>query len=439
VAGTRCSVHVKCNLEEGKKRLNERLQSALKLAGKELDREIRVREPQLALLQAAHHVWKSGLAEHLEEQINAQSMALTVARSKLESLNSLKDLQNKDDPSIIVSAINDTEALVTSIQSRLKVASKQATLLTALQICDIIIQPVLDNHDKNKYKLQNLMIDVGANASNEEKALVYLMYHILENRGGERGTVNGSWQLVDKPKKVKSRDGEDNQIGNKSQVSKARSSSVQRAGRDNLVCTVSSSTESLPAAYNTKITLNRSSGKLKKGAQCFIDIAIGGKVSGRIVIQLRPDVAPKMCANFVALCTGELGYGYRGSKIFKAIADDYILGGDFEKNDGSGGHSIYNHKNLFIADDCGLRDEKGAVRMKGMGTDEKTGGGLVGSQFHIWVGDRDFKSFIRTLVIGKVTEGLELCRFISNFKTYKNDRGTFIINNDVVIQNCGKL
>jgi cyclophilin family peptidyl-prolyl cis-trans isomerase len=146
-----------------------------------------------------------------------------------------------------------------------------------------------------------------------------------------------------------------------------------------------------------------------------------------------------MCVNFVALCTGELGYGYKGCKIFKAVADSHIIGGDFEYNNGSGGHSIYNNRSLFIAEVCGLRDEEGAVRMKGMGTDERTGGGLVGSQFHIWVKDKDFKTYSRTLVIGKIIEGLELCRLISNFRSTPNAQGTYIINNEIVIQNCGKL
>ncbi|XP_021940339.1 tripartite motif-containing protein 72-like isoform X2 [Zootermopsis nevadensis] len=426
VAGPECSVHVTCNLEDGKKRLKEDLESALKEASMELDREIKVRERQLTHLQAAHQAWKSGLVEHLEDQINAQSTALTVARSEVESLNCLKALQNEGDPSVIVSAIKDSKALVTSVHGRSKPTIKQATLLTALQICNIIIQPTLDGHDENKDKVQNWRMEVRTSDSNEEMALVYLMYRLLEKKGEETGTANGSWKLVDKPRKM-------------IHVSKGRSSSAHSADHGNLVRTASYSTESLPSAFDTKIILSKSSYKLKKQLQCFFDIAIGGKLSGRIVIQLRPDVTPKMCANFVALCTGELGYGYKGSKIFKSRPDNYILGGDFENNDGSGGHSIYNQKSLFIADDCGLRDEKGAVRMKGMGTDERTGGGLVGSQFHIWVGDRDFKQFTRTLVIGKVTEGLELCTFISNLKTYRIDRGTFIRNGDVIIQDCGKL
>jgi cyclophilin family peptidyl-prolyl cis-trans isomerase len=64
---------------------------------------------------------------------------------------------------------------------------------------------------------------------------------------------------------------------------------------------------------------------------------------------------------------------------------------------------------------------------------------MVGSQFLIWVEEKEFRNYFQTLVIGKVTEGLELCRLISNCKTYKNERGTYITTRDVVIQNCGKL
>lgn len=438
VAGPECSLHDICDFEAGKKRLNERLQSLLKHVDKELDTEVKVREPHLAHLQAAHQALKSSLAEHLEEQINIQSMALTIARSELESLNSLKNLQNEDDLSIIVSAINNVSAMVTETQSRLNAATEQSDLLSALQMCHVNVLPVLDSHDKNKEKLQHLVIDIGRSDSNEEKALAYLMYHILQNKSMAVDTVGGSWQLVEKVKRVKNKFGENDQIGSKSQLYKPRSTSVQRESH-NLVCTTAMSTESLPATHHARIVVNKSLGNLCKVVWCFFDIAIDGKMSGRIVFCLRPDVAPKMCANFVALCTGELGYGYKGSKIFKAIADSHVIGGDFEKNDGSGGHSIYNNKGLFLAENSWLKDEKGALRMKGMGTDEKTGSGMVGSQFHIWVEEKEFRNYFKTLVIGKVTEGLEFCRLLSNFKTYKNERGTYIITKNVVIQNCGKL
>lgn len=430
VADTECADHDICNLELGKKRLNERLHCLLEQAGRELNQEIGHREPQFSHLQALHQAWTSSLAANLEDEMNKQSMALSVAQSELEMLDNFKGLTSEDDPSHIVSAINSIEGILTRSKSCLKAAFKEATLISALQICRIKIQPMLDIHDKNKDKLQNLLIDVGGSNSNEEKALVYLMYHILEEKGGKTGTVGETWQVVDRARKVKYDSRRDES---------EHSNAMGAVDYTNHIFRAATPAEFHQAPHNTRIIVNKDLGNFSKEARCFFDIAVDGKLSGRIVFQLRPDVAPKMCVNFVALCTGELGYGYKGCKIFKAVTDSHIIGGDFQYNNGSGGHSIYNNKGLFIAEDCGLRDEEGAVRMKGMGTDERTGGGLVGSQFHIWVKDKDFKSYTRTLVIGKVIEGLELCRFISTFRTSPNVRGTYIIHNDVVIQNCGKL
>jgi cyclophilin family peptidyl-prolyl cis-trans isomerase len=39
--------------------------------------------------------------------------------------------------------------------------------------------------------------------------------------------------------------------------------------------------------------------------KAYLDVSIGGTAAGRITVQLRTDVAPKTCANFMALCTGE--------------------------------------------------------------------------------------------------------------------------------------
>ena len=66
-------------------------------------------------------------------------------------------------------------------------------------------------------------------------------------------------------------------------------------------------------------------------------------------------MAPKMVDNFIKLCKGlPDGRGYTGSKIFRAKANDHILGGDFENDDGTGGHSAYEEK-YFLAEQCPLK------------------------------------------------------------------------------------
>lgn len=69
---------------------------------------------------------------------------------------------------------------------------------------------------------------------------------------------------------------------------------------------------------------------------------------GRVIIELRKDVVPKMVENFCCLCTGEKGIGvngkplhYKGIKFHKVQRLFMVQGGDVVKNDGTSGESIY--------------------------------------------------------------------------------------------------
>lgn len=108
-----------------------------------------------------------------------------------------------------------------------------------------------------------------------------------------------------------------------------------------------------------------------KHTRCFLDIAIDGKPIGRIIIKLRPDVNPRTCENFRALCTGEHGYSYKDCKFHRIVPGFVLQTGDVElktkRKEGRGGMSIYGRSFADENLDDLSHDQYGVVSMANSG------------------------------------------------------------------------
>lgn len=161
--------------------------------------------------------------------------------------------------------------------------------------------------------------------------------------------------------------------------------------------------------------------------RCFLDVSVGGSPAGRLVIDLFGQLTPRTAENFRALCTGEKGFGYAGSSIYRIISGQTLQGGDV-------GRSIYGDKFPHENYELSHISQRGVISMVNSGV----GGGSKESDSRFLIQLVDDAGYLdgRYVGFGRVVEGLEVLTKLENLPV-KGSKNRPV--ESVVIEKAGEL
>jgi len=170
----------------------------------------------------------------------------------------------------------------------------------------------------------------------------------------------------------------------------------------------------------------------------FFDVNIGGKTAGRMVFGLYDSALPKTTENFIQLNTGEKKHNdrplhYKVCPFHRVITNFMAQGGDFTKQNGTGGCSIYND---HTGNPGKFPDEGFPVKhtKKGLLSMANSGPNTNGSQFFITFKETPWLDG-KHMVFGELIE--DKSNVLGQLEAIGSDSGK--TSKSASIENCGVI
>merc|ERR1712032_1565940 len=166
--------------------------------------------------------------------------------------------------------------------------------------------------------------------------------------------------------------------------------------------------------------------KMDSNPKVYFDMEIAGKEMGRITFELFKNITPICAENFRCLCTGEKGFGYKGTIFHRVIPQFMLQGGDFTKFNGTGGKSIYgptfNDENFQVK-----HAQPGLLSMANRGKNTNSSQFFITTVACPWLDGKH-------TVFGQVVDGMDL---VKQIETLGSESGT--PKKQIKVTACGEL